>query len=270
MQPPHCRFFAQGRCNAGDACRFSHVLAPTLSSGASTTVVLNDPRPPKLPEIIGPLFSVDVECVATGVQHHDRSLAQIGLVDADGSPVLNLYIKPERPVVSYLHPLTGLSAELIAQQGIELNDALARLRATLPRDAILVGQNILKDVEWLGLKEGVDFACAIDLAALFRVWTSENRYAYFSQDHTAAVWLRGTPFARAPGAFHDALADAATSMALFHCFCRARTDLAKLAQLQQATLSAPRLASFAMQNPVFEGVCQGHRRTCTCGGPFFS
>lgn len=267
-----CRFFAQGRCNAGETCRFSHDMAniPSTRGGAASTMVgLNDPRPVVLPAITGPLYSIDVECVATGTQHHDRSLAQIGLVDGTCTPVLNVYVKPELPVVSYLSPITGLTAELLEQQGVRLEDALAQLRSRLPSNAILVGQNILKDIEWLGLKEGVDFAFAIDLAALFRVWTQEGAYVYFSQDHAASVWLRGTKFARPPGAAHDALADAATSMALFHGYCQARTEPSRLAQLQQETLSAPRSASFAMLNPVFEGVCQGQKRTCVCGGPFF-
>jgi RNA exonuclease 4 len=233
-------------------------------------VGLHDPRPVVLPEITGPIYSVDVECVATGKQHHDRTLAQIGLIDGAGAPVLNLYVKPEQPVVSYLGPITGLSAALIAEHGIPAADALQQLRAALPQNAFLVGQNISKDVEWLGLREGVDFAGAIDLAALFRVWTAEGRYAYFSQDHTAAVWLRGTPFERAHGAAHDALSDASISMALFRAYCEAAGEPARLAQLQQATLSATRRPSFAMQHPVFEGVCQGQKRTCVCGGPFFS
>jgi RNA exonuclease 4 len=129
-----------------------------------------------------------------------RALAQIGLCDADGTPVLNVYVKPDVPVVSYLGPITGLSAALIEEKGVPLADALARLRAALPPTAFLCGQSIAKDIEWLGLKEGTDFACAIDLAALFRVWTAESRYAYFRQDHTASVWLRGTPYERAHGA----------------------------------------------------------------------
>lgn len=271
--PPPCRFFLAGKCTAGEACRFSHAAdalnSPPRGSAASATVGAHDPRPVVLPALTGPIFSVDVECVATGPQHHDRTLAQIGLCDADGTPVLNVYIKPDVPVVSYLGPITGLSAALIEEKGVSLADALARLRAALPPTAFLCGQSIAKDIEWLGLKEGTDFACAIDLAALFRVWTAESRYAYFSQDHAASVWLRGTPYERAHGAAHDALADARMSMALFRSYRQVSADPARLAQLQQATLSAPRQPSFAMLNPVYEGVCQGQRRTCTCGGPFF-
>jgi hypothetical protein len=59
------------------------------------------------------VFSVDVECVAVGAQHHDRAVAQIGLVDCFGRMLLNVLVKPSRPVKSYLTPLTGLTAEKV-------------------------------------------------------------------------------------------------------------------------------------------------------------
>lgn len=77
--------------------------------------------------------------------------------------MLNLYVKPSVPVVSYLYALTGLNHGTIDQYGLPLESALETLRAHLPQHAILVGQNIGKDVEWLGLKEGVDFESLIDL-----------------------------------------------------------------------------------------------------------
>eukprot|EP00964_Phaeocystis_antarctica_P035872 scaffold20512_cov56-Phaeocystis_antarctica.AAC.2 len=101
---PPCSFFAQGRCRNGDACRFSHTApapaAPTAPAALAApaapapppTAALNLTTDPKL------LYSIDVECVATGMGHHDRSVAQIGLVDAESAKVLNLYIKPIKPV----------------------------------------------------------------------------------------------------------------------------------------------------------------------------
>ena len=38
-----------------------------------------------------------------------------------------------------------------------LAQAVGILQAALPPHAVLVGQNIAKDVQWLGLKEGVHF-----------------------------------------------------------------------------------------------------------------
>ena len=42
-------------------------------------------------------------------------------------------------------------------RGQPLAAAIATLKQHLPRTAILVGQGIGKDVEWLGLVEGQDF-----------------------------------------------------------------------------------------------------------------
>jgi len=38
--------------------------------------------------------------------------------------------------------------------------------------------------------------------------------------------------------------------------------------LQQKLLAMPPEPSFAKQNPSYEGVCMGNRKTCTCGAPF--
>ena len=84
-------------------------------------------------------YSIDVECVATGTDHNSRGVAQISLVVRPLAPtsvlyamagarrvgahpplmaccipqdqyeqvLLNAYVKPDQPVVSYLTPLTG-------------------------------------------------------------------------------------------------------------------------------------------------------------------
>lgn len=42
--------------------------------------------------------------------------------------------------------------------GMPLPAALATLRRCLPKNSVLVGQNILADVQWLGLRQGEDYA----------------------------------------------------------------------------------------------------------------
>ena len=92
--------------------------------------------------------------------------------------------------MSYLTPLTGLNAELLTQHGVPLPQALATLRAALPRDAVLVGQNIGADVKWLGLREGEDFRGLLDLAGLWRVYNTQyNSWSVFNQEHLARVLL---------------------------------------------------------------------------------
>jgi len=216
----------------------------------------------------GPHYSIDVECVATGPQHHDRDIAQIGMVNSQCEVLYNAYVKPEKPVVSYLEPLTGLSAELIEQQGIPVEDAKQKLRELLPKNAILVGQNIGKDVEWLGLERGVDFVDCVDLATLFRVWNDgRGGWTMFSQLHVAATWLGEVQDPEKP---HDAVGDATISMRLFHAYTQVQNNPEQHTALQQATISAPRVPSFAMQYPTYQGCCQGNRKLCTCGAPFFA
>lgn len=90
-------------------------------------------------------------------------------VNVYAQPVLNVYIKPDKPVKSYLTPLTGLTKEKLDTDGVSEADAIAGLRRFLNPQCYLVGMNIRKDIQWLGLESGKDFAECIDLAALFRV-----------------------------------------------------------------------------------------------------
>jgi hypothetical protein len=83
------------------------------------------------------VFSIDVECVASGPDHNSRVVGQIALVvseerancarmlysiqtpaktqlnllallqDQYERVLLNIYVKPDRAIVSYLTPLTG-------------------------------------------------------------------------------------------------------------------------------------------------------------------
>jgi hypothetical protein len=117
-QPPSpvkpCAFFAQGTCRNGSDCRFSH-----------SSSMFSSPLPPPPPVLINippgqPVYSIDVECVATGVQHNARSIAQVALVDEWNRVIFSVYIKQDVPVLSYLYPLTGLTKEVLDQYGLPL------------------------------------------------------------------------------------------------------------------------------------------------------
>jgi RNA exonuclease 4 len=215
---------------------------------------------------LGPLYAIDVECVATAVDHNSRAVAQVSVVNQSEQPLLNLYIKPEAPVVSYLTPLTGLTAPMLNDHGIPLAQAAQMVRAALPKNAVLVGTNVRQDVMWLGLVEGEDFASMIDLSGVFRVWNPQYKsWSMFGQDHMAKV-LMGIDTAQEP---HNAVTDAIKSMQLYNLHQRLQLDAAALASAHAALLAAPVAPSFARLNPSFEGCCMGNRKTCTCGGTFF-
>ena len=180
--------------------------------------------------------------------------------------MLNLYIKPAQPVVSYLTALTGLTEEMINTHGMPLEAALEILRRALPKNATLVGQSIGKDVAWLSLKEGEDFAGLIDLAGLYRVWNPKFKsWSMFGQDHMYKVLLPA--IAPPDDAPHDAVGDAIKSVNLFGLYSQL-VATGGWEQAQTALLEATPAPSFARRFPVYEGVCMGNKKECKCGAQF--
>jgi RNA exonuclease 4 len=116
---PICRFYASGNCRNGDQCPFSHELdiSVTSSSDAPNSVIINLP-------LGHPVYGIDVECVASGISHNARSIAQVALVDEYCRPAFNAYIKQDIPVLSYITELTGLTKEIIDTHGLPLGDFL--------------------------------------------------------------------------------------------------------------------------------------------------
>jgi len=212
-----------------------------------------------------PIYSIDVECGATTKDHNGRAVISIGMVDEMCRPMCSVLIKPDQPLLSCLTPITGVTQEDIDQNGVTMEEAVARVRACLHPAAVLVGQNILKDMQWLGLVQGQDYASLIDLTAVFRVWNPQHsQWTNFSQDHVAAVWLG---VGERPS--HNALDDATISMSLFNAYRQCQWDPAQLHAAQMATLSTPRVPSYAAKHGSVDGCCLGKRKTCTCDGAFF-
>jgi len=158
-----------------------------------------------------PFFSIDVECIATGyghcakgvndgcgnegqsgpdvppAQYSDRSHrypGRIAVVDTDGAVLADIVVRPPNDgagVVSYLTALTGLTSEMcLGEDAVPLETAVETVRGLLPKNAVLVGQAIGKDVEWLGLRpDGKDFGRTVDICEIFsqRMPTNLNEAA---------------------------------------------------------------------------------------------
>jgi len=211
-----------------------------------------------------PWYSLDCECVATGSKHNQRAVGQISLIDQNERVILNLYVKPKEKVFSYLSELSGLDEELISK-GIELDKAMETLKKALPKNAILVGQNILQDVQWLDLKEGTDFGGLMDLAGVWRVYNEKYRgYSYFSLQHEVKALLN-----LSQSGPHNAVTDAILSVRLYNLYLSIKNDTSQLKQAHQLLLETPMDPSFAKLNPVHDGVCMGQKKSCKCGAPFF-
>lgn len=139
-----CFYFAQGNCRNGNECRFSHDQNLLNSqprpphryqnNAGNHSPIPNMVPPPMAPPPLfvqippeQPVYCIDVECVATGVQHNSRAVAQVAMVDQWNRLVYNAYIKQDVPVVSYLTELHGITKEIIEEKGIPLGMSLLLL-----------------------------------------------------------------------------------------------------------------------------------------------
>ncbi|TMW66163.1 hypothetical protein Poli38472_003928 [Pythium oligandrum] len=215
--------------------------------------VISEIMPVLTRDIEGPFFAIDVECVATGTGVDDRDVARIAIVNEDEEVSYDRYVMPDKPIVSYLTQLTGISeSNLVGAPS--LAEALVELRKILPSDSVIVGQSIKKDLEWLGLDKGSDYKQMFDVADLFRIpMQSTNgtiRYRYFSLRHVAK-YLLGHDIQEAD---HDPVIDAKYAMKIFKQFRHLHESPGRRDAVYQTLLQTPRTPSFAERYPEIDGV----------------
>jgi RNA exonuclease 4 len=135
-------------------------------------------------------ISLDVECVATGRRHDDRSVCLVAVVDENENLILKRKVKPDKPIVSYLTPLTGVNRGDL-DDGNKLSDVLAEVKALLGPDVVLVGQGTKSDIKWLQLEQGKDYNSVVDLGEMFKTYNSRyGNFSYFSLSHEANTLIR--------------------------------------------------------------------------------
>ncbi|CAK5099758.1 unnamed protein product [Aphanomyces euteiches] len=186
-------------------------------------------------DLLGPFFSVDVECVATGTGYADRDVARIAVVDENETTIFDSYVKPEKPIVSYLTQLTGITAEML-ETAQALPTVIEELKKVLPLDSVLAG---------------LDFREIFNVADLFRVPTSASyQYRYFSLRHVAKYLLE----ASIQEHDHDPVVDAVFAMKIFKRFRYLHESSGHRQAVLQTLLKTPRTPSFAEWHPVIDGV----------------
>lgn len=224
----------------------------------------------------GPVVSFDVECVATGLTHaaRHRAPAQVALVDSNGKLMFGAYIKlpPDEKIVSYLTPISGIRKGVLEPNGtrpseyplMTMDEAREGLKKALPKDAIVVGQKIDSDIDWMGLREGSDFADKIDLSEVFKLYNPKyGNMAYHSLVHEARYVLS---MSRAnAGAEHDPADDARMSVELWNKVLANPGKLPDWQRMLRDTRPAPSVAK--QLGHVIEGVClcRFNPRLCVCG-----
>jgi len=226
-----------------------------------------EPRPWMAIPKEAPLYSIDVECVATGTGHNDRYVGRIAMVNEKEECVFDVVVDPIKEgvhVESYLEPLTGLNKGL-CDAGVSLSTAISQLKSALPTTAVLVGQGIEHDIAWCKLAAGADFHSFVNIADIFKTRLPHKlnsadcsvrpgqspRYRFFSLRHTCQQLLSIDMQA----ADHNPIADAAYSMRLFHRYRNMEGyGLRAVRDSIARTVPTP---SFAETTPVIEGVAMG-------------
>ena len=135
-------------------------------------------------------IALDVECVATGRRHDDRDVSLVAIVDENEEVILQRKVKPEKRIVSYLTPLTGLQPGDL-DDGERLSVVLRDVKALLGPDVVLVGQGVKSDIKWLKLEKGRDYDSEVDLGQMFKAYNSRyGNYSYFSLSHEANTLIK--------------------------------------------------------------------------------
>lgn len=93
-------------------------------------------------------LSIDVECVATGCGHLDRTPVSIAIYNEAEDQLFFELIRPEIAVHNYLTPLTGFEAHQF-QHARTFAEVMADVRSHLGPKVVLVGQGIENDIRWL-------------------------------------------------------------------------------------------------------------------------
>ena len=135
-------------------------------------------------------MSVVVKSVATGKRHDARSVCSVVVIDGQEKILLTKLVKPDKPVVNYLTPLTGVK-EGDLDNGEALSDVLAQMKSLLGPDVILVGHAIPIDIDRLSLQKGIDYSSYIDLSEMFKALHPRyGNYNYFTLRHEANILIR--------------------------------------------------------------------------------
>ena len=141
------------------------------------------------------------------------------------------------------------------------------MRKLLPANAVLVGQSLQSDIDWLGLQEGVDFARSVDLSEQFKCYNPRfGNTSFFSLQHEAAVLLGAKPSAGA----HDPAQDAQWSVQLYNKFVAPANSATLLKDARQKLLRIrPQPSVAKLLNYQHEGVCMAKffKEKCICKQP---
>ena len=133
-------------------------------------------------------ISINIEFVATGHRHDARDLCSITMVGRNGKVLLSDRIKPEKKILSYLTPITGVDKDAINTAG-PLSSVLPKVKSILGPDVVLISQKT-HELESLQLEKSVHYIGCVDLTKTFSYYHPYyDNYSIFSLQHQANILL---------------------------------------------------------------------------------
>ncbi|GAB0093162.1 uncharacterized protein DMENIID0001_082340 [Sergentomyia squamirostris] len=96
-----------------------------------------------------PIFGLDCEMCKTNLGYNE--LTRISIVNEMYESVYETLVMPPNPIVDYLTPYSGITAEMMKEARKTVPDVQREIRELLPADAILVGQSLNVDLNAMGM-----------------------------------------------------------------------------------------------------------------------
>ena len=118
------------------------------------------------------IVSVDVECVANGPGHLDRTPCRIAIVNENLKVLMDdIVFVDTKKIVDDMSAVHGLTAEDL-KKGMSLETALLKvwdilIKLQKEKGVILVGAGIQHDIEWCQLKQNVHFKECVNINEKF-------------------------------------------------------------------------------------------------------
>ncbi|MCO5607725.1 hypothetical protein L7F22_061924 [Adiantum nelumboides] len=152
---------------------------------------------------------ISLDCEMVECDDKTKGLVRVCAIDAEYKVLVDMLVKPERPVIDYLTPITGISEADLRHVTCGFHEAQTAVLALLSLDTILVGHSLHNDLKALK----IDHPRVIDTSFLFRFRNKPE--CYNAGLNSLCKAILGYEF-REDDKPHDCVIDATIPMRIVH------------------------------------------------------
>ncbi|KAI5080556.1 hypothetical protein GOP47_0003739 [Adiantum capillus-veneris] len=152
---------------------------------------------------------ISLDCEMVDCDNKTKGLVRVCAIDAEYKLLVDMLVKPERPVIDYLTPITGISEADLTDVTCSFYEAQTAVLKLLNSDTILVGHSLHNDLKALK----IDHPRLIDTSFLFQFRNKPD--CYNAGLNSLCKAILGYEF-REDGKPHDCVIDATIPMRIVH------------------------------------------------------